>query len=99
MYNPRMGDNNLRPFFYALMFIFFMFVLVFSKMELRRLNYSFWLKSQLYGQYQDQYYKNLMKHAELSRSERIEKLAHSTLHPATRGQVVLVIGDKVALTQ
>ena len=99
MRNLMMREHNLRPFFYVLMLIFFMFVLVFSKMELRRLNYAFWVKSQQYGRYQDQYYKNLMKHAELSRSERIEKLAHSTLHPAAEGQVVLVIGEKVALTQ
>ena len=99
MQNPSVREHNLKPFFYVLMLIFFTFLVVFSKMELRRLNYTFWFKSQQYGKYQDQYYKNLMKYAKLSRSERIEKLAHSTLHPATSGQVVLVIGEKVALTQ
>ena len=65
------------------------------------MNYALLVKSRQYGVLQDQYYKNLMKQARLTRSERLEKWAHSrmTLDWAKEGQVILVIGEKAAVPQ
>ncbi len=65
------------------------------------MNYSFLKQSRAYGALQDRYYKNLMIQARKNRSERLERLAHSqmTLHWAKEGQVILIIGGKVAVPQ
>ena len=93
--------NNLKPFFNVLIVISALFVIVFLKMELRRMNYTFLLRSRVYGELQDSYYKNLLLQARLTRSERLEKWAHSrmTLNWAKEGQVILVIGEKAAVPQ
>ena len=95
------SHQNLKPFFNVLIVITTLFIIVFCKMELRSMNYAFLLKSRMYGSLQDRYYKNLMEQAKLTRSERLEKLAHSrmTLNWAKEGQVILVIGERAAVPQ
>ena len=95
------NKSNLTPFFSVLIIIASLFITVFCKMELRRMNYAFLLKSRLYGSLQDRYYKNLIHQAQLDRSERLEKLAHSrmTLDWAKDEQVILIIGGKAAVPQ
>ena len=65
------------------------------------MNYVFLVRSRFYGQLQDNYYKNLMIQARLTRSERLEKWAHSqmTLNWAKEGQVILILGEKAAVPQ
>ncbi len=96
-----LSEKNLKPFFNVLIVISFLFVIVFCKMELRRMSYAFLVKTRSYGTLQDRYYKNLLAQARLTRSERLEKLAHSrmTLKWAKDGQVILIIGEKVAVPQ
>ena len=93
--------NNLIPFFNILIIILTLFIIVFVKTWLRDMNYDFLIQSSLYGSLQDRYYKNLMMQAQLTRSERLEKLAHSrmTLNWAKDGQVILIIGGKAAVPQ
>ena len=93
--------NNLTPFFNILIIILTLFIIVFVKTWLRDMNYDFLIQSRLYGSLQDRYYKNLMMQAQLTRSERLEKLAHSrmTLNWAKDGQVILIIGGKAAVPQ
>ncbi len=97
-YRPQ---HNFKPFFNVVIVICFLFVIVFFKMELRRMNYAFLIRSRFYGTLQDRYYKNLMMQAHLTRSERLEKWAHSrmTLNWAKEGQVILVIGEKAVVPQ
>ena len=96
-----LSQHNFKPFFNVVIVICALFVIVLFKMELRRMNYAFLLRSRFYGTIQDHYYKNLMVQAKLTRSERLEKWAHSrmTLNWAKEGQVILVIGEKVAVSQ
>ena len=96
-----LSQHNFRPFFNVVIVICALFVIVLFKMELRSMNYAFLVRSRYYGTLQDQYYKNLMKQARLTRSERLEKWAHSrmTLNWAKEGQVILVIGEKAAVPQ
>ena len=93
--------DNLIPFFNILIIIITLFFIVFVKTWLRDMNYDFLIQSSLYGSLQDRYYKNLMMQAQLTRSERLEKLAHSrmTLNWAKDGQVILIIGGKAAVPQ
>ncbi len=93
--------DNLIPFFNILIIIITLFIIVFVKTWLRDMNYDFLIQSRLYGSLQDRYYKNLMMQAQLTRSERLEKLAHSrmTLNWAKDGQVILIIGGKAAVPQ
>ena len=95
------SQHNFKPFFNVVIVICSLFVIVLFKMELRRMNYAFLVRSRLYGTLQDRYYKNLMKQAHLNRSERLEKWAHSrmTLNWAKEGQVILFIGEKAAVPQ
>ena len=95
------AKRSLKPFFNIVIIICYLFSIVFCKMEIRRMNYAFLVRSRFYGTLQDRYYKNLMTQARLNRSERLAKLAHSrmTLNWAKEGQVVLVIGEKVAVPQ
>ena len=96
-----LSQHNFKPFFNAAIIICSLFVIVFFKMELRRMNYAFLVRSRFYGTLKDNYYKNLMKQARLTRSERLEEWAHSrmTLNWAKEGQVILVIGEKAAVPQ
>ncbi len=96
-----LSQYNFKPFFNVVIIICALFVIVLFKMELRSMNYAFLVRSRYYGALQDQYYKNLMKQAHLTRSERLEKWAHSrmTLNWAKEGQVILVIGEKAAVPQ
>ena len=99
MYDPQ--HKNFKPFFSVLIIISALFINMFLKMELRRMNYTFLLRSRVYGELQDRYYKNLLLKSRLTRSERLEKWAHSqmTLNWAREGQVILVIGEKAAVPQ
>jgi len=96
-----LSKKNLKPFFNVVIVIFALFIVVFFKMKVRQMNYSFLVKSRYYGTLQDRYYKNLMRQAHLTRFERLEELAHSkmTLSNAKEGQVILIIGEKVAVPQ
>lgn len=96
-----LSQHNFKPFFNVVIVICALFVIVLFKMELRSMNYAFLVRSRFYGTLQDKYYKNLMEQARLTRSERLEKWAHSrmTLNWAKEGQVILVIGEKAAVPQ
>ena len=96
-----LSQKSLKPFFNVIIVIFSLFVIVLCKMKVRQMNYSFLVKSRYYGTLQDRYYKNLMRQAHLTRFERLEQLVHSkmTLSNAKEGQVILIIGEKVAVPQ
>lgn len=95
------SQKSLKPFFNVVIVISSLFVIVLCKMKVRQMNYSFLVQSRYYGTLQDRYYKNLMRQAHLTRFERLEQLAHSkmTLSNAKEGQVILIIGEKVAVPQ
>ena len=101
MYDLSQYKHNFKPFFNVIIIICSLFTIVFFKMQLRSMNYDFLVRSRFYGALQDKYYTNLMKQAHLTRSERLEKWAHSrmTLDWAKEGQVILVIGEKAAVPQ
>ena len=101
MYDWSRHRHNFKPFFNVVLVICTLFTIVFFNLRLRSMNYDFLVRSRFYGALQDQYYKNLMEQARLTRSERLEKWAHSrmTLDWAKEGQVILVIGEKAAVPQ
>ena len=78
-----------------------LFIVVFIKMEVRRINYSILRQSRQYHTYLDRYHKNLMTYLELTQGSNLDQLARSklTLNPAQKGQVILLLGDQIAIPQ
>ncbi len=94
-------SNSLRPFFSILIIILSLFVIVFIKMEARRVNYSILRQSRQYQVFLDRYHKNLMNYLEMTRGSKINQLARSklTLDRAKKGQVIILVGGKIAIPQ
>ena len=83
------------------MVIISLFVIAFFKMEARRLNYSILRQRRQYQVLLDRYHKDLRKYLETTQGSKLEKIARSrfTLDQARKGQVILLIGDQIAIPQ
>lgn len=70
-------------------------------MEVRRINYSILRQSRQYRIYSDRYNKNLMTYLELTQGSNLDELARSqlTLDRAQKGQIILLIGEQIAIPQ
>ena len=70
-------------------------------MEARRINYSILRQSRQYQILSDRYHKDLMAYLKLTQGSRLNALARSqlTLDRARKGQVILLVGGKIAIPQ
>lgn len=93
--------NELKPFLSVMIIIASLFVMMFMKMEVRRAGYSLFTVSRHYRILKDQYRSQVMKYAQITRSERVKKIAVSkyTLNEARVGQIIQMMGTQIALTQ
>lgn len=94
-------SDSLRPFFSIMIIIVSLFLIVFVKMEARRINYSILRQSRQYQILSDRYYKDLMTYLTLTQGSRLNDIARSqlTLDRARKGQVILLVGGKIAIPQ
>ncbi len=94
-------SDSLRPFFSIMVIIISLFLIVFVKMEARRINYSILRQSRQYRMLSDRYYKDLMDYLQLTQGSRLNDIARSqlTLDRARKGQVILLVGGKIAIPQ
>ena len=92
---------SFRPFVSIVVVIFSLFIIVFVKMEVRRTQYSILRQSRQYQIFLDRYHKNLMKYLEMTQGSKIDQLARSrlTLDRVKKGQIVLLVGGKIAVPQ
>lgn len=93
--------NHLKPFLSIIIIIATMFVMVFFKMETRRMGYSLLKQNQKYQSLQDDYRHSLIKYAKITRPERVRSYAVSrlTLSDAQKGQIIQLTGERIALPQ
>ena len=100
MYNRRVSIRNMSPFFGVLMIIITLFIVAFSKMTVRKISYSLHRESRVFDELQDKYYQNLKKYGQVSRTERLEKLARRRFFDTkNKGQIIHVIDGKIALPE
>ena len=94
-------SDSLRPFFSIMMIIVSLFLIVFVKMEARRINYSILRQSRQYQVFSDRYHRNLMSYLKLTQGSRLNDIARSqlTLDRVRKGQVILLVGGKIAIPQ
>ena len=99
MSQKRVGD--LKPFLSVLIIIATLFVMVFFKMEVRRMGYLVLKENQIYRKQQDRYRLRAMEFAQTTRHDRVKSLAKSqlTLHDAEMGQIIQLTGQIVAVPQ
>ena len=92
---------SLRPFCSIMMIILSLFIIVFIKMEVRRLNYSILRQNRQYQISLNRYHKNLMNYLQMTRGARLDRLARSklTLDHVQKGQVILIVGGGIAIPQ
>ena len=92
---------SLRPFCSIMIIILSLFVIVFVKMEARRLNYSILRQNRQHQISLNRYHKNLMNYLEMTRGVHLSRLARSelTLDHAQKGQVILIVGGDIAIPQ
>ncbi len=91
--------GELKPFLSILIIIMSLFVMAFFKMEVRRMGYSVFSASRTYKVLRDQYRSQVMEYAQVTRPDRVRKIAVSrlTLNDARVGQIIQMIGDQIAL--
>ena len=93
--------NDILPFVSVLLLVSTLFLMVFAKMEVRRMGYSVLKASQEYRKLKDHQRLMRMEYARLTRPEHIRKYAVSrlTLNDARNGQIIQLAGQKLAMPQ
>jgi len=93
--------SRIRPFISVLIFIGALFVIVFFKMEVRRMGYSVLRLSRFEKIEADRRRSRILTYARLVRPDRIEQIAQKqlALSRPQSGQIVQMSGDNIALAQ
>ncbi len=88
-----------RPYISILIVVLTMFVMVFFKMETRRLGYTALKTNQEFQKVQDEFRLQSIAYAKIVRAERVRSFAVSqlTLNDARRGQIIQLTGQNIAL--
>ena len=91
--------HSIKPILSCVIIIFAMMIVVFAKMEVRRLGYSVFKLAQKERHLTDEYRKQQIFLAHLNRPEHIEHLARTRLNlrKAKKGQIIQIIAGKAAL--
>ena len=90
---------SIKPLLNCLIVISSLMLIVFAKMEVRRLGYVVFKLTQVERKMMDEYRKKQIFLAQLNRPERIEHLAQTRLNlkKAKKGQIIQLIAGKAAL--
>ncbi|MBX7232356.1 MAG: histidine kinase [Bdellovibrionales bacterium] len=92
---------HLKPFLSLFLIISTLFIVAFTKMEVRRMGYVVLKESRNYKALKDQKFQKKMKLAHLLRSEHIRHYAVSrlTLSEARNGQIIQLVGQRIVVPQ
>ena len=93
--------NHMKPFASVLIAIVSMLLLVFVKMEVRRINYSLLKLDQQLSQLKDERRQATLQYTQLTRPHRVREYAISqlTLNEVQAGQIIHLVGERIALRQ
>lgn len=93
--------ENLKPFLSVTILIATLFTVAFMKMEVRRLGYVVLKETRQFKTLKDQSRLKSMEYARLTRPEQIRKYAMSrlTLNEARNGQIIQLVGRRIAVPQ
>lgn len=93
--------NDLKPFISVVFVVTTLFLIVFAKMEVRRLGYGLLKISREYKSLEDQQRVLTIRIAKGIRAERVRDMAESkfTLSEASGGRIIQLTGDQVAIRQ
>lgn len=88
-----------RPYISVLIIVLTLFVMVFFKMETRRLGYTALKTNQEFQKVQDELRLQSITYAKTVQAERVRTFAVSqlTLNDARRGQIIQLTGQNIAL--
>lgn len=91
---------SLKPFLSILIVVATLFTLVFFKIEVRRMGYTVLKDTRVQRALQDDYRRQVMEYAQVTRSERVQKLALSYMSISQGGgQIIQLTGQHIALPQ
>lgn len=90
--------DRIKPIISCIIIISALMLVVFAKMEVRRLGYAVFKLTQTERDMRDEYRKKQITLAQLNRPERIEQIAQRRLYlkKAKKGQVIELIAGQVA---
>ena len=97
--NEFVKKDSIKPIMSCLIVISTMMLIVFAKMEVRRLGYAVFKLTKTENQMTDAYRKKQIFLAGLNRPERIEHLARKKLHlkKARKDQIIQLVAEQTAL--
>lgn len=93
--------KQLKPFLSLIILVSTLFVVAFMKMEVRRLGYVVLKSSRQYKTLKDQQLVKTMELARITRPDHIRHYAISrlTLNEARNGQIIQLVGSRIAVPQ
>lgn len=93
--------SEFKPFLSLVILVFTLFVVAFLKMEVRRLGYQVLKETKQFKTLKDQQRLKSMELAKMTRPEQIRKYAMSrlTLGEARNGQIIQLVGSRIAVPQ
>lgn len=97
--NVKQHREELKPFVSVVIVILSLFLMVFLKMEARRMGYNVLKLSREFKVVEQNKRKKQMKLAKLVRPERIETYAQKylSLKKANKGQIIQITGNRIVL--
>ena len=97
----RESMNELKPFLSLVFLVMTLFVVAFLKMEVRRLGYTVLKETKQHKILKDQHRLKTMELARLTRPDHIRNYAMSrlTLGEARNGQIIQLVGQRIAVPQ
>lgn len=93
--------KELKPFLSLIIIVSTLFIVAFMKMEVRRLGYVVLKSSRQYKTLKDQQLVKTMELARITRPDHIRHYAMSrlTLNEARNGQIIQLVGSRIAVPQ
>ena len=93
--------KELKPFISVIIIMSTLFLIVFVKMELRRVGYVLWKQSRVEKKLRDKYYQNSVLLAEKTGPDRLNRIAHADLdlQAAHAGQIVQMTNSSYAMNK
>lgn len=97
----KLKSESLKPFISVMVIIATLFSVMFLKMEGRRLGYMVLKENRHYKELKDQQRMMVMELAHLMRPDHIRQQAISklTLNDARNGQIIHLVGERLAVPQ
>lgn len=91
----------MKPFLSVTIIILTLFSVAFMKMEVRRLGYTVLKENRAFKILSDEQRLKTMEYARVMRPERIRRYAisHLTLNEARNGQIIQLVGQRIAVPQ